>query len=217
MSPDGSTIVFEAYEAVDFRTTIIRTNTESGALTIGPTIDRGRIGAFIDNDHLLISWDADPSAAMRLEWGVLSLNDNQVAPLLVADTSLYPDQAVALPARGALLVSMQPDTVFALPWTDVTSAIANGTTINLSTHPNVLTLTEPYYMLPVSDAIIGYTDLGSQTSYQTVGDFGPNMLEGALMEITPANDPTYWGLVTGLHERRVVLNLFQSVMVVDLP
>jgi hypothetical protein len=217
ISPDGSTIVFETNEAVTHGTTIIRVDTATRELTIGPTIARGAIGAFIENDHLLVSWDADPSATIRLEWGVLSLDDNQVRPLLVADTPLYPEKAVALPGRGALLVSQQPNTVFAVPWGDVLTAVDQGTTINLTANPNVFTFTEPYYMLPVSYSLVGYTDLGSGTSYQNVGDVGSNMLGGDVSEITLANDPTYWGHVTGIDDKRVIVNLFQSVMVLDVP
>jgi hypothetical protein len=107
--------------------------------------------------------------------------------------------------------------VYLIPWASVTAAVTAGTAINLSTNAAVHTLSEPGDLLPVTDAVLGYTDMGSGTQFQPVGAFGPNMLSGALADITLPDDPTYWGTVAGIGDKRVVVNLFLSALVVDLP
>lgn len=196
-----------------------RVSTVDGELTLGPPVAKGggRGAAWIDDDHLVVPYDADGTAGFDPEWAVVSFSAGTVTPLLTADGAIQPRGMVALPDRGALLAGTSDGSIYAVSWSDVTSAVANGTTINLSTSATVLVGSADTTIYPLSSDVIAHTTFESDAYYQALGALGPNMLIAPVLDLTLANDPTYWGTAVGLGGKRVALNLLLSAMVVDLP
>lgn len=219
ISPDGSTIAFGTQSVAGQNMTLGRISTVDGQLTLGPSVPKGggRGAAWIDDDHLIVPYDADDSAGFDPEWAVVSFSAGTVAPLLTADNAIQPRGMVALPGRGALLAGTSDGNIYAVSWSDVTSAVANGTTINLSTSATVLSGSADTTIHPLSSEVVAHTTLQSDIYYQALGDLGPSMLSGPVLKLTAADDPTYWGSVVSLGGKRVALNLLLSAMVVDLP